>query len=85
MVPGCHWVSRAFPSVVAGLASVLGYLSTLSAWVGGDLASEEVDISQVLHWLHNAGLDYLDKQGIDFASQVERKWKLYRSDDELAS
>lgn len=28
-----------------GLASVMGYLSTLSAWVGGDLASQEVDVS----------------------------------------
>ncbi len=68
-----------------GLASVLGYLSTLSAWVGGDLASSEVDISQVLHWLHEAGIEYLDKQGIDFAHQVEQKCKLYRSVDELAS
>ena len=68
-----------------GLASVLGYLSTLSAWVGGDLASSEVDISQVLHWLHEAGIEYLDKQGIDFAHQVEQKFKLYRSVDELAS
>ena len=65
-----------------GLASVMGYLSTLSAWVGGDLASQEVDLSQVLHWLHDAGLDYLDKQGLDFAHQVELKWKLYRSDVE---
>src|SRR5947209_1280601 len=68
-----------------GLASVMGYLSTLSAWVGGDLASQEVDVSQVLHWLHDAGLDYLDKQGIDFAHQVELKCKLYRSIDELIS
>ena len=68
-----------------GLASVMGYLSTLSAWVGGDLASEEVDVSHVLHWLHDAGLDFLDKQGIDFAHQVELKCKLYRSVDELVS
>ncbi len=68
-----------------GLASVLGYLSTLSAWVGGDLAAQETDISQVLHWLHEAGQDYLDEREIDFAEQVKRKWKLYRSDDEQAS
>ena len=68
-----------------GLASVIGYLSTLSAWVGGDLASQEVDLSHVLHWLHEEGLDYLEKQGIDFAHQVELKWKLYRSVDELIS
>lgn len=68
-----------------GLASVMGYLSTLSAWVGGDLASEEVDISQVLHWLAERGAAYLEEKGISFSDLVEKKKKLYRSDDELAS
>lgn len=68
-----------------GLTSVLGYLSTLSAWLGGDLARSDTDISQVLHWLNDAGNDYLEEQGVDFAKLVERKCKLYRSDDELAS
>jgi hypothetical protein len=68
-----------------GLASVIGYLSTLSAWVGGDLASREVDISQVLHWLYDAGADFLDEKGCSFADLVRQKRLLYRSDDELAS
>ena len=68
-----------------GLASVVGYLSTLSAWVGGDLARSDTDISLVLGWLYDAGLDYLEDQGVDFAALVERKRKLYRSDDEVAS
>ena len=68
-----------------GLASVLGYLSTLSAWVGGDLARSDTDISQVLHWLNDAGADYLEEQGVDFAGLVERKWKMYRSEEERAS
>ncbi len=46
-----------------GLASVIGYLSTLSAWIGGDLASRETEISQVLHWLYEAGADYQDEKG----------------------
>jgi hypothetical protein len=68
-----------------GLASVIGYLSTLSAWVGGDLASREVDISQVLHWLYDAGADFLDEKGCSFADLVRQKRLLYRSNDELAS
>src|SRR5579859_5274609 len=68
-----------------GLASVIGYLSTLSAWVGGDLASREVDISQVLQWLYDAGADFLDEKGCSFADLVRQKRLLYRSDDELAS
>ena len=68
-----------------GLASVIGYLSTLSAWVGGDLASRETDISLVLHWLYEAGADYLDEKGCSFAALVEQKRLLYRSDDELPS
>ena len=65
-----------------GLASTLGYLSTLAAWVGGDLASSAVDISTVLHWLYEAGSDYLEEKEQDFAAQVRRKWLLYRSDEE---
>ena len=68
-----------------GLASVIGYLSTLSAWVGGDLASREVEISLILHWLYEAGADYLDEKGCSFADLVRQKRLLYRSDDELAS
>ena len=68
-----------------GLASVIGYLSTLSAWVGGDLARRDADISLVLRWLYEAGLDYLEEKGCEFADLVRQKRLLYRSDDELAS
>ena len=60
-----------------GLASVIGYLSTLAAWVGGDLAAPEVDISLVLRWLYGAGLDYLDEKERDFSKLVQQKKKLY--------
>ena len=68
-----------------GLATVMGYLSTLSAWVGGDLARRDADISLILHWLYEAGADYLDEKGCSFAALVQQKRLLYRSDDELAS
>ena len=68
-----------------GLASVIGYLSTLSAWVGGDLASRDAEISLILHWLYEAGADYLDEKGCSFADLVRQKRLLYCSDDELAS
>ena len=68
-----------------GLAAVLGYLSTLSAWVGGDLASRDTEISLVLHWLYEEGANYLEEKGCSFADLVRQKRLLYRSDDELAS
>jgi len=69
-------------NIERGLASVVGYLSTLSAWVGGELAADDVDISEVLHWLYGAGGKYLKKREMDFSKLVQKKAKLYRSDDE---
>src|SRR2546430_735476 len=56
-------------NIERGLASVIGYLSTLAAWVGGDLATPEADISLVLRWLYGAGLDYLDEKERDFSKR----------------
>jgi len=64
-------------NIERGLAPVIGYLSTLAAWVGGDLAAPEVDISLVLRWLYGAGLDYLDEKERDFSKLVQQKKKLY--------
>ncbi|MEO6891056.1 MAG: hypothetical protein ABI456_16485 [Ktedonobacteraceae bacterium] len=69
-------------NIKRGLSSVLGYLSTLSAWVGGDLACQDVDLSLVLHWLHDAGHEHMEEKEQDFAALVERKVQLYRSEDE---
>jgi hypothetical protein len=55
------------------LASVIGYLSTLAAWVGGDPAAPEVDISLVLRWLYRAGLVYLEEKERDFSKLVQQK------------
>jgi hypothetical protein len=72
-------------NIERGLASVVGYLSTLSAWVGGDLVADDADISEVLHWLYAEGGKYLEKREIDFPKLVQKKCKLYRSKDELVS
>ncbi len=67
-------------NIERGLASVIGYLSTLAAWVGGDLTLPDVDMSVVLRWLYGAGLDYLDEKERDFSKLVQQKKKLYGSE-----
>ncbi len=71
-------------NIERGLASVIGYLSTLAAWVGGDLATPETDISLVLRWLYGAGLDYLEEKERDFPKLVQQKCKLYGSDEQAS-
>ena len=71
-------------NIERGVASVIGYLSTLSAWVGGDLASRETDISLALHWLSVAGSDYLQEKERDFAELVRQKCELYGSQAEAS-
>lgn len=71
-------------NIERGLASVVGYLSTLAAWVGGDLATPETDISLVLRWLYGAGLDYLEEKERDFSKLVLQKQKLYGSDTQVS-
>jgi hypothetical protein len=71
-------------NIERGLASVIGYLSTLAAWVGGDLATPETDISLVLRWLYGAGLDYLEEKERDFSKLVQQKQKLYGSETQAS-
>jgi hypothetical protein len=71
-------------NIERGLASVIGYLSTLAAWVGGDLATPETDISLVLRWLYGAGLDYLEEKERDFPKLVQQKQKLYGSEEQAS-
>ena len=56
-----------------GIAAVVGYLSSLAAWAGGELSSEMVDLSVVLHWLAEEGEKYLQRLDRDFAREVLRK------------
>lgn len=60
-------------NVLKGLEATMGYATSLSAWVGGDLADPETDISVFLHWLAVNGNDYLEEQGKRFGDEVVRK------------
>ncbi len=55
------------------IESTMGFATSLAAHVGGDLAQPETDFSLFLHWLHEAGSDYLDVKERVFAHEVLRK------------
>jgi len=65
-----------------GVASTIGYVSTLAAWLGGDYATPDADASLTLQWLYEEGMEYLDTKGRDFFREVRKKQKRYGSDDE---
>ncbi len=50
---------------------------TLAAWLGGDYAQAETDISLLLHWLSEAGSAYLEVKKKEFYQEVCRKRLLY--------
>jgi hypothetical protein len=56
-----------------GIEAVMGYLTSLAAWAGGELAEDGIDLSVVLHWLVGKGDDYLERVGRDFSTEVQRK------------
>ena len=60
-------------SIEKGVESVLGYLTSLAAWAGGELAEEYVDLPMVLDWFRIEGTNYLERVGWDFGSEVQRK------------
>jgi hypothetical protein len=60
-------------NILKGLEATLGYATSLSSWVGGDLASEGVDLSVFLHWLAMNGIDFLEEKGTSFEAEVQRK------------
>ena len=51
----------------------MGYLTSLAAWAGSELAEDGVDFSVVLHWLAKSGGDYLERVQRDFSVEVQRK------------
>src|SRR5439155_12997185 len=57
-------------NVERGIAATAGYLSTLAAWYGEELACPESDLSLVLGWLYDVAHDYLDAKGQDFQALV---------------
>jgi hypothetical protein len=60
-------------NIKKGLQAMLGYGTSLSAWVGGDLAQPETDFSLFLHWLADEGSKLLDVEGKEFSAEVQRK------------
>jgi len=60
-------------NVLKGIEATVGYATSLSAWVGGDLAEPEADISVFLHWLAVNGNDYLEEKGVSFSQEVIKK------------
>jgi hypothetical protein len=64
-------------NVERGLASTIGYLSTLAAWLGGEYASDDTDVSLMLHWLAEHGPEYLDAKEREFVQEVRKKQKRY--------
>src|SRR5256714_6953698 len=69
-----------------GIASTIGYVSTLAAWLGGEYVSQESDVFLVLHWLAEAGPEYLQSKQRDFLQEVRKKQKRDGTDErEMAS
>jgi hypothetical protein len=60
-------------NIEKGIEAVIGYLTSLAAWAGGELAEDGVDLSVVLHWLVGKGDEYLERVGRDFSVEVQRK------------
>lgn len=60
-------------NIEKGLEAILGYASSLSSWVGGDLADPDADLSVFLHWLAQNGQVYLERKERDFGTEVQRK------------
>jgi len=60
-------------NIEKGLEAILGYASSLSSWVGDDLADPDADLSVFLHWLAQHGQAYLERKERDFGAEVQRK------------
>ena len=63
-----------------GLAGIIGYTSTMSAWLGGEYAAPDADMSLTFQWLYEHGQEYLGDRGRDFLEEVRRKQQLYNSE-----
>ena len=55
------------------VATVAGYLSSSAAWLGGQYAEEQVDISVVLRWFCERAEQYYAERAEDFSMVVQNK------------
>jgi hypothetical protein len=60
-------------NIEKGLEAILGYATSLSSWVGDDLADPDADLSLFLHWLAENGQTFLERKERDFGMEVQRK------------
>jgi hypothetical protein len=60
-------------NIEKGIEAVMGYLTSLAAWAGGELAEDGIDLSVALHWLVGKGSEYQERVGRDFSVEVQRK------------
>jgi hypothetical protein len=73
-------------NVERGIAATIGYISTLATWLGGEYVDQDADVSLMLHWLSEAGPEYLESKQRDFLQEVRKKQKRYGSQEtEVAS
>jgi hypothetical protein len=64
-------------NVERGIAATIGYISTLAAWIGGEYADQDADVSLMLHWLSEVGPGYLKSKQRNFQEEVLKKLKRY--------
>jgi len=60
-------------NIEKGLEAIIGYATSLSSWIGGDLADPDIDLSMFLHWLALHGQAYLEREEREFGTEVQRK------------
>jgi hypothetical protein len=60
-------------NIERGLEAILGYATSLSSWIGDDLADPDADLTVFLHWLAVNGQTYLERKEREFGAEVQRK------------
>jgi hypothetical protein len=60
-------------NIEKALEGILGYATSISAWVGEELAHPDIDLSMFLHWLAVNGSEHLERREMDFGAEVQRK------------
>lgn len=53
--------------------AMMGYATSVCAWVGGELACPENDLTIFLQWFAQEGQAYLSRKRLDFGTEVQHK------------
>ena len=62
------------------LAAIIGYSSTVTAWLGGAYAAPDADMSLTFQWLYEHGQEYLEEKNREYQNEVRRKQQIYNSE-----